>query len=195
MSQAAVTEVARKSWPWLILEGILAIVFGVIALVNPGLTLFSLQLLFAAWLIVDGVFEIANAFSDRSDGRHRWIPIVIGALGIIAGILVFMFPGVTLVTLVVLLGIWAIVRGIMQLVAAFQMRGIQSGMWWVGISGVISIMFGILVVVAPGAGALALLWVIGLFAIAFGVMLIVFGLQVRRYGRPGGPTAGTALAA
>jgi uncharacterized membrane protein HdeD (DUF308 family) len=194
MSQAAMTEVARKSWPWLMLEGILAIIFGVIALVNPGLTLASLILLFGAYLIVDGVFEIANSFTDRSDGRHRWLPLLIGGLGIVAGIVVFLYPGMSLVTLVILLGAWAIARGIMQLIAAYTMRGTQSGLWWVAISGVISIIFGILVIVAPGAGALALLWLIGVFAIAFGVMLIIYGLQVRRFGKAGGPTAGAVPA-
>jgi uncharacterized membrane protein HdeD (DUF308 family) len=194
MSQAAVSEAARKSWPWLVLEGVLAIVFGVIAWVWPGITIGGLVLLFGAFAIADGIFEIVNSFTDRSDGRHRWIPIVVGIIGIIAGVVTFLYPGITAIILIYFIGAWAIARGIMQLIAAWQMRGTQAGLWWLAISGVLSIAFGIIVFVSPGAGAIALVWLIGAFASAFGILLILFGWLVRRFGKGGGPAAGAAAA-
>ena len=171
------TALARNWW-LLLLRGILAVLFGLMALAWPALTLLTLVLLYGAYAFVDGLTALWFAVSSRA-----WGLLLFGILGVIVGIYTFFYTGVTAIVLLYMIAAWAIVRGIFEIVTAIQLRKEIRYEWTLIISGVISIIFGIVLVANPAAGALAMVVVIGAFALMFGVMTIVFAFRVRRLPR------------
>jgi uncharacterized membrane protein HdeD (DUF308 family) len=169
-------------------RGVLAVLFGILALVWPALTLLALVLLWGAYAIVDGVLALVAAFRTRDRGRAVWALILIGIAGIIAGFLTFAWPAITGLVLLLLIAAWAIVVGILQIVTAVRLRKEIDNEWLLGVSGVLSVAFGALLIWSPGAGAVALAWAIGWYAILFGVLLIALGFKLRRQ-RTAAPTA------
>ena len=176
-------ERLRQEWGWIALRGICALVFGVLALVLPGVTLALLVIVWGAYALVDGVLALTAGLRMRDNGKPLWSLIVVGLLGIAAGVVTFFWPGVTALTLIFIIGTWAIAIGLFQIMAAVRFRQHIRGEWLHGLSGLLSVVFGIAVVLRPGAGAIALAWLIGWFAIFFGVMLIAMALRLRS-GRP-----------
>lgn len=177
------TLMARNWWAVLI-RGIAAVLFGILALFWPQLTLQVLVLLFGAYALVDGIFAIVSAVRSASrrrgfDWRSVGWPIVEGLAGIIAGLLTFFYPGVTALVLLYFIGAWAIVTGIAEIVQAIELRRVIQNEWLLVVGGVLSIVFGILLFVFPGAGALAIVWLIGIYAIVFGIVLIGLSLRLR----------------
>jgi uncharacterized membrane protein HdeD (DUF308 family) len=171
-------DVLAKNWWTFVLRGVLAIIFGLVAWAWPDLTLNTILLLFAAYAIVDGIFAIVAAIMVGRQGR--WLSLLItGLAGIVFGIVVFLWPDITALALLYLIGAWAIAIGILQVIAAIELRKWIEGEWLLGLAGVAAVIFGILVVLFPGDGALALIWTVGLFAIVFGVLLIVLGFRLR----------------
>jgi len=168
------TALARNWW-LLLIRGILAVLFGLVAFVWPALTLVTLVLLYGAYAFVDGLSAIWVGGKSRA-----WGVLVFGILGVIVGLYAFFYPGVTALALLYLIAAWAFVRGIFEIVMAIQLRKEISYEWALIVSGLISIIFGIVLVANPGAGALALVWVIGVFALMFGIMMIVFAFRARR---------------
>jgi uncharacterized membrane protein HdeD (DUF308 family) len=167
------TALARNWW-LLLIRGILAILFGLMAFAWPALTLVTLVLLYGAYAFVDGLTAIWVGGKSRA-----WGVLLFGILGVIVGVYTFFFPGVTAVALLYLIAIWAFLRGIFEIVMAIQLRKEISYEWALIVSGLISIIFGIVLVANPGSGALALVMVIGAFALLFGVMMVVFAFRVR----------------
>jgi uncharacterized membrane protein HdeD (DUF308 family) len=157
-------------------RGLLALVFGVLVLAWPGITVLALALLFAAYVLVDGIGMIISGFGAR-DGR-RWWYVLAGVVGLIAGLAAAFWPGVTVLVLVVWAGAWAVVTGVLEIAAAA--RGEGSGRWLVALAGVLSIVAGLFIFIWPGLGALALATLLGIYALAAGVSLLWAAWQVRR---------------
>lgn len=173
----AVIIVARAWWAFL-LRGLLALVVGVVLLLFPEIGLPSLILAFAAWMTVDGIAELIGAWRTRGQ-RHWWVGILEGIAGIVAGLLAVLLPGVTALVLLFLVAAWAIVTGVLEIIAAVRLREEISGEVWMGLAGLLSVLFGLYLIVFPGAGLLSLLWLIGIFAIAFGVFMLLLGWRLR----------------
>jgi uncharacterized membrane protein HdeD (DUF308 family) len=175
--------VLARNWWALVLRGLFAVLFGIIALAWPGITLGALVLLYGAYALAAGVFAIASIMAGRTWGRPWWSLLVEGLVGIAVGIMTFAWPGITALVLLYLIAAWAFVTGIFEIVAAIRLREEIRGEWLLALSGILSILFGLALVVYPGAGALAVVWLIGAYAIAFGALLIALGFRLRSWSR------------
>jgi uncharacterized membrane protein HdeD (DUF308 family) len=172
------SEALARNWWAIGLRGLLAIVFGLIALVLPGVTMLSLVIVFAAYALVDGVLAIVAAV--RSARRHeRWGLLVLeGVVDIAAGVLAFLWPGLTILIFVLLVAAWAIVTGGLMTAAAFRLQ-LDHGRWWLALGGLASFVYGVLLIIAPLIGALVLTWWLGAYALVFGVFMLVLGFRLR----------------
>lgn len=168
-------EFLTRKWWVIALRGLLAIVFGVVALVYPGITLVTLALVFGAYAFVDGIFAIGSAIGHG--GRESVWHVLDGILGVAVGIATFFYPGITAQALVFLVGLWAILTGIFEVIAGFELP--LSKDWLLVLAGVASIIFGVLVFANPVGGALAVVWLIGAYALVFGVTLLAFSIRLR----------------
>jgi uncharacterized membrane protein HdeD (DUF308 family) len=177
--QAALPAESGHWWA-LALRGAIAILFGLAALLRPGIALQALILLFGAYVLVDGVFSVVGVFGGTRGGTPRWLLLVEGVAGILAGLIAFVFPILTAVFLLYLIAAWAIVTGIAEIATAIRLRKEIQGEWALIVGGILSVLFGVLLgVVGPFAGILSLIWLIGAYAIAFGVLLLVTAFRVR----------------
>jgi uncharacterized membrane protein HdeD (DUF308 family) len=177
-----------RDWWVIALQGVAAIVFGVLALVSPGITLLALVYLFAAYALVDGVLALIRGLR-RGGGGVDWWQIVHGVVGIAAGVIAFAVPDITAYALLLVIAAWAIVSGAIELIAAYQLRDVIRREWLLALDGVLAILFGVVLIVSPSAGALALVWLIGAFAIASGVILLTAAFRLRGRGRGTGTSA------
>ncbi len=168
-------------WWWTsILRGVVAIVFGVLAFLAPGIGIAFLVALFAAWAVIDGVSSIVAGVRTRDQDRSWWLEILEGVIGIAAGVLAILLPpDVVTTALVIVIAAWAIVTGAIEIVLAIRLRTAIRGEIWMALAGVASILFGVILVLFPAAGALSLVWLIGAFAIASGVFWIALGWRLR----------------
>ena len=172
--------VALSRWWWtFILRGLLAIAFGILAFVAPVWGLAILVALFGAWALIDGVASVWTGVRTRSVDRNWWLEILEGLVSIVAGLIAFVLPGFAAEVLVILIAVWAIVTGVFQIWAAIRLREQIRGEFWLGLAGVASILFGVILLVFPAGGALALVWLIGSGAIAIGVFLTILGWRLR----------------
>lgn len=169
-----------RNWWLILLKGICAIVFGVLTFVWPGVTLLTLVLLYGAYAFVDGVISLVAAVRGGTPAPRWWLAIV-GLLGIAAGVITVMWPGITTLILLFFIAAWAIATGIMEIIGAIKLRKEIEDEWLLIASGVLSVIFGGLLVAMPGAGALGLIFVIGAFAIVYGVLLVSFSFRLRRH--------------
>jgi uncharacterized membrane protein HdeD (DUF308 family) len=170
-----------RDWWIFALRGVAAILFGVVAFASPGITLATLVLLFGAYAFVDGIaLLIALARGDAGARRHAWSVGIMGVLGIVASIVTFVWPGITALSLLYLVAIWAITMGVFQVVTAISLRREIEGEFWMGLGGVMSVVFGISLIVSPGTGLVALVWLLGAWAIVFGASSL--GLAYRLHG-------------
>lgn len=172
-------DVLARNWWAVAIRGVVAILFGLFAFLDPGATLIALIIVFGAYALIDGIFSIVSAI--RSARAHeRWGQLlVVGICGILAALIVWFYPGLAALGLLFVIAAWAIVTGALEVSAAFRLRQFMSDWWWWLIAGLCSIIFGLLLFWRPGAGALAVLWLIGIYAIAFGIFLL--GLAWRLY--------------
>jgi uncharacterized membrane protein HdeD (DUF308 family) len=171
-------ELSRYWWTF-ILRGVLAILFGIIAFVSPPTTIAVLVLLFGAWALVDGVFDIAAAVQDRSRNRSFWLAVFEGAVSIIVGAIALVFPGLAAASLLLLISAWSIITGVAEVVLAIRLREQLTGEFWLAVAGILSILFGVLLFLFPTSGAITIVWIIGAFAIAFGISMIALGWRLR----------------
>lgn len=169
-----------RYWWLILLRGIAAIVFGVLAFIWPGITLVTLILFWGAFMLIDGVLALANAIMGGGMGSRWWLALV-GVAGVAAGVMTFLWPGVTALVLLWFMASWAIVLGIFQIIGAIQLRKEIDNEWTLILSGVVSVLFGVILFVAPGAGALGLIWVIATYAIIFGVLMIMAALKLKKH--------------
>lgn len=184
---AGLRAMLGDNWWLLLLRGIAAIAFGVLAIFWPAITLISLTLLWGAYTLVDGVFAIWHAISGRASSPAmgpRWWMAISGVVSILAGLAAFFWPGMTAFILVIFIGIWAIVIGVLTIWGAIQARKEIEGEWVLGLFGALSILFGLLLLFQPGAGALSLIWTIAGYSIFAGVLLIMLSFRVRKFKRP-----------
>ncbi len=167
-----------RSWWVLAVRGVLAIALGLAAFVWPALTLGALVLLFGVYAIADGVMALVGALWHRS--RDWWLLLAEAGIGIAAGVAAFVWPGLTALILVYLIAAWAIGTGLAELAAAWRLRREIANEWMLAIAGLLSVAFGVVLVARPGAGALAVVWLIGAYAVAFGISLLALALRFRR---------------
>jgi uncharacterized membrane protein HdeD (DUF308 family) len=172
-------ETLARNWWAIVLRGVFAVLFGLGAFLWPGITLVVLVVLYGAYLFADGILAVAWALMGRRAGAFPWGVFLAGLASIIAGVLTFLMPGLTALVLLYLIAAWAIVRGIFEIIAAFHLRRELTNEWLLALNGVLSVLFGILLIAAPGAGALTVLWIIGTFAIIVGVVMIMLGFRLK----------------
>ncbi len=177
-----------QNWWAVAIRGAAAIIFGILALIWPSITFTVLVLFWGAYALVDGVFATISVLTRHAGGNHRWLLLLEGIAGILAGIVTFLYPGLTGVVLLYLIAAWAIVTGILEILAAIRLRAEITNEWLLAIAGVVSVIFGIVVALFPAAGALAVVWLIGAYAIVFGFLLLFVAFRLRSYagerGRP-----------
>src|SRR5687767_9739354 len=173
-------RLARNWWMFL-LRGILALVFGVVALFFPAAAFLSLVLIFGAFAFVDGVFAIVSAFTSEAKSENWWWLILEGALGILIGVLTIIQPAAMGEAWLILIAAWAIITGILEVVTAIRIRKQIEGEFWMILSGLISVAFGMLVLINPVSGAFAIGVIVGIYAIIFGAMLIALSLRLRKH--------------
>ena len=190
----AVDELARHWWV-IGLRGLAAILFGILAFAWPGITLTVLVFLFGAYALVDGVLGIVAAF--RGDEHHRVVLALEGIVGVVAGIVAFAWPLITALVLLYIIAFWAIITGVLEIIAAVRLRRTITNEFGLIIGGILSVVFGVILIVAPGAGALAVVFLIGAYAIIFGITLLGFAWRLREHHRTltgGASMRGTATA-
>jgi uncharacterized membrane protein HdeD (DUF308 family) len=179
-------ETLTRYWWAVAVRGVAAVLFGLMALVWPGVTLLVLVILFGAYSLVDGVLGlISAAMGDRAAmGRRGWL-ILESVAGILIGVITFVWPGATTLVLLWLIAAWAIVTGVLEVVAAVRLRREIQGEFFLALSGALSVLFGLLLIFWPATGALALITLIGAFAIVYGLALIVLAYRLRKLRREG----------
>lgn len=174
-----VLGVASRNWWAILLRGILAILFGFLAFLLPGITLLALVFVFGAYMLVDGVLAIVAAVRTAGREERWWLLLIEGVVGVLAGIVAFALPQAAALAFLYLVAAWAIVTGILEILAAVRIREEIEGEWVLIISGAVSVIFGVLLAVLPAVGILSLVWLIGAYAVMFGVLLVTLALRVR----------------
>jgi uncharacterized membrane protein HdeD (DUF308 family) len=173
------TSILSRYWWTTLLRGVAWIVFGVIVLALPGVSLVALTLLVGAFLLVDGVTRVISGVGGHRTSEHWWVLLLTGAAGIVVGVLTFVDPAMTALALLLYLAVWAIATGLLEIAVAIQVRREVTGEGWLVLSGLLSVAFGLLVIVRPGVGILSVLGLVAGYAIAFGAVLIVLALRMR----------------
>jgi uncharacterized membrane protein HdeD (DUF308 family) len=174
-----VAIVLARMWWTFILRGVLAIIFGIVAFLAPEFALRTLVVLFAVWMLFDGAGALVNTMQARGKGNW-WLGLIEGVAGIVAGVLALWWPGITALVLLLLIGSWAIVTGVIEVWAAIRLRAVIKGELFLALSGVLSVLFGLYVIIFPGLGIFSVLWLIGTFGILYGLTLASLGWRLRR---------------
>jgi len=174
----SLSRTLARNWRVIAARGVLGLVIGLIAFLFPGPTLLSLVGLFAIYLIIDGGFAIAAAVRAGTGDKRFGLLIFEGIVGIVAGIVAALMPGLTVLVFVGLLAAWAIVSGVLELRAAYRLAE-DHGRWWLAIGGVVSLIFGAVLIAAPVFGALVVSWWVGAYATLFGATMLVFAYKLR----------------
>ena len=177
---SAMVHALAKNWWMLLLRGIAAVIFGVLAFAWPGMTLLMLIVFYGAFALIDGVLAIIAAITGGAPAPRWWLAVV-GLLGVATGLLMFMMPGLTALVLLYFIAGWAIATGVFQIIGAIKLRKEIDNEWFLILGGIVSVLFGVGVMMAPGAGALALIWVIGTYAIFTGVMFVALAFRLKRH--------------
>jgi uncharacterized membrane protein HdeD (DUF308 family) len=170
--------ILSRNWWAVAVRGLLGILVGLLAFLLPLPTLTALVWLFGAYAFLDGVFNLVSAWR-RTRPRPWWALLVEGIAGLGAGVISFLWPGITALALVYLIAAWALVTGVLEMIAAVRLRKEIEGEWLLALSGIFSILLGGLLAIMPGPGAVALVWYLGAYAVAFGVLLIALGFRLR----------------
>lgn len=172
-----------RNWWVFALRGLFAIIFGILALIWPEVTLLTLVILFGAYVFIDGIFSVIAGIQSYGENERWWAELLGGLAGIGIGLLTFFWPETTALVLLYFIAAWAVLIGIFQIAAAIRLREEITGEFWLILSGVASIIFGVVLFVFPGAGALGLIWLIGAYAILFGIIMLLFAFRVRSVSR------------
>jgi uncharacterized membrane protein HdeD (DUF308 family) len=168
------------NWELLLLRGVVAVLFGLLALAWPGITLLALVFLFGVYVLVEGIVTLAMVVSGRAGQSRRAMVALGGVLDLAAGLVTFAYPGISALALLVVIATWAIVTGVVEIVAAIELRRELTGEAWYVVGGVLSIVFGLLLLANPGAGLLTVALLIGIYALVIGVTLLVLAFRLRR---------------
>jgi len=172
-------------WWLLLLRGLAAIAFGILAFLWPGLTLVTLTLVWGAYALADGILALwaALAANGGETGRRWWLALG-GVVSILAGLVAFFYTGMTALILLMFIAAWAIVIGVMLIWGAIELRKVLDDAWLIGLNGALAIAFGVLLFAHPGTGALAVVWMIGWFAVVFGILQIALAIRLKRLKQP-----------
>jgi uncharacterized membrane protein HdeD (DUF308 family) len=174
-----VYDILGKSWWALTLRGVAAVIFGILAITRPGVTLLALVTLFGAYAFVDGIFSLVAAFRAAEHHLHWMALVAEGVLGILVGIITFFHPALTATVFVIFIAVWAVITGVLELVAAVRLRREIAGEILLVLLGIVSVIFGVLLFIAPIEGAVAVVWILGIYALLFGVLMIILSLRLR----------------
>jgi uncharacterized membrane protein HdeD (DUF308 family) len=175
-------RIGLSRWWWtFVLRGVVAIGFGILAFFSPAWGLAILVVLFGAWALIDGIGSLIGGIRTRGQDRSWWLEVLEGLAGVAAGVIALALPEFAAQVLVLLIAAWAVVTGAIEIVLAIRLRRVIRGEAWMGLAGVASILFGVLLVVFPAAGALSLVWLIAAFAIVFGAFEIAIGWRLRSH--------------
>ena len=170
----------RRSWWVLLLRGVAAIVFGVLTWMQPAASAAALVLIFGAYVFLDGVLGVFSAIKSRNESRHWWMVLLWGLTGVVFGVLTVINPAITALVLTIYIGVWALITGVVEIVAALRLRKEIEGEWLLVLGGLISVLFGSFVLAQPGAGMMAMLWVIATYAVIFGVLMVLLAFKVKK---------------
>lgn len=181
--EAGMAKFVGRNWWVLLIRGLASIAFGILAFVSPGITIQTLVLFLAAWFVVDGVFGIIGAIQHRTADKQWWVMLLEGIVGVIAGVVAFVYPGPTLVVLLYFFGAWCVITGVLEIVAAIRLRKEIQGEFWLILGGLLSIVVGVFAFIAPGITALSLVTLMGAYAVVFGVLLIVLAFRARNWSK------------
>jgi uncharacterized membrane protein HdeD (DUF308 family) len=168
-----------RNWWLSVARGLIVVIFGILALVWPEQTKLTLVLLFGAFALADGLFTLFVGIALNPYITHWWAMVLEGVIGIVIGLLTFIWPDITALALLYFIAAWALLTGIFEIVTAIQLRRVIAGEWVMAFGGIASILFGVLLFVFPGAGAVSLMWLIGMYAIAFGILEIIVAFRIR----------------
>ena len=172
-------------WWLLLLRGLAAIAFGVLAFFWPGLTLVALTLVWGAYALADGILALWAALAATGgETRRRWWLALGGVVSILAGLVAFFYTGMTALVLLMFIAAWAIIIGVILIWGAIELRKVLDDAWLIGLNGALAIAFGVLLFARPGSGALAVVWMIGWFAVVFGILHIALAIRLRRFKQP-----------
>lgn len=174
-------KILSQYWWMALLRGVLWILFGVLVFLQPGISATALAVLFGLFVLADGIGNVVTAVGGRSQHEHWWVLLIIGFLGIGVGLLSVCNPGLTALALLYYIAIWAIATGVLQVIAAIRLRREIEGELWLILGGLASVVFGVLAMARPGAGVLSLLWLVGAYAIAFGVVTVALAFKARGF--------------
>lgn len=185
-------EALKRGWWLLILRGVLAVAFGVLAFAQPNITLSALVLLFGAYSLVNGLSTLGVALRAPAGVPGKGTLVLLGLLGAVVGVATFFYPGITALSLLVVIAWWAILTGVFEIAAAIRLRKELTNEWMLILSGALSVAFGILLVARPNAGALSIIWLIGIYAVLYGIMLLTLAFRLKNLVSP--PRTATKLA-
>jgi uncharacterized membrane protein HdeD (DUF308 family) len=177
----AMVIVNARNWWLLVLRGAAAVLFAILSFFWPGPAILTLVILFGAYALVDGVFALVAGLERIGKQERWWAMVLVGILGIATGLITWFWPGLTALALLTFIGAWAIITGVMEIVAAIQLRREIENEWLLAFAGVLSVLFGLYVIVFPGLGALSVLWLIAAYAFVFGIVLIILGFRLRSW--------------
>jgi uncharacterized membrane protein HdeD (DUF308 family) len=175
-----VPALARNWWIFLI-RGLVAIAFGLLGFFYPAATLVAFVLVYGVFALLDGVFAVIAAIRGKEGVGPRWWLALVGVLGIVAGLVTFAWPGITALVMLAVIGVWALVYGIFEIIGAIRLRKEIENEWLLLVHGALAVLFGLMVLVRPGAGALALIWLIASFALLSGILLVIFAFALRKH--------------
>ena len=180
MPSTDAAQAVKALWWLVLIRGVLAVLFGLYALFSPAAALLALIFVYGFYAIFDGVAALVVGFRNRGTSHWGW-HVVQGVVSLVAGLIALFWPGPTIFALVIIIAVWSIVLGVTEIVEAFTARRHGSSSWvWLLVGGIVAILFGIVLIVSPTAGALTLLWLIGAFALVFGVVHVVWAFRLRR---------------
>jgi uncharacterized membrane protein HdeD (DUF308 family) len=172
-----------RHWIWILLRGLLAVVFGILAFRHPVAAGLSLALLWGAWALAEGVVLLITAWQARGSGRSVWPLVAMGILGVAAGVLTLLVPAATATALLAMIAAWSMATGGLTIITAIRIRKEIEGEWLLGLSGLLSLLFGVVVLVNPAAGGVTIVWLIAAWAVIIGILLIFFAVRVRGLAR------------
>ncbi len=185
---------AARNWWAIALRGVLAILFGLVAIFWPLAALAALVLVFGVWALIDGIFAVVDAVLHWRRSP-RWALLVEGVLGIILGVIALLSPMIAVLATVYVIAAWALVTGVLEIVNGIRLRKEIQGELWMILSGAISILFGLALTFWPLSGALAVTWLIGIYALVFGIFLLILGFRLKGLHERLGPAGGTQRSA
>jgi uncharacterized membrane protein HdeD (DUF308 family) len=174
-------DVSSRNWGAMLLRGAAGLIFGLLTILVPGLSLMALVFAFSAYALSDGVLALVSAIRRRPTSESRWAQVLEGVLGIGAGLIGVFWPGITLLSFLYLISGWSLVSGVLEVVGAIRLRKVIEGEWLLALSGVASIVLGVLLLIWPVASLFALTLWLGAYGIVFGVVMVGLGLRLRSW--------------